>query len=366
MLKVLNDKIAERAAIGNQIRKMIEAGVTPEMQENYDQAVADFGKLTGQIEDLRKVDALDLDAQEPVVPQAGPEVSDFRRFLMGEPMNAVSTGTTSAGYLVPEDLYGQIIRKLYDWGEVIGMADVIRTSTLTDIPVDGTAPTAYWIAEAGAYTESSPTVSRVQLGAKKVGTLIKVSEELLQDSAFDVEAYVRDLTAEALGREMEAQFVAGTQSSCPAGIVPNATQALTSSITASFGYGDILTLYTSVKQAYARGGEFLCSRQALGTIMGLQDGANRYIFQPSYTAGEPDRLLGRPIRCSEAMEAPASNKCPLVFGNFKYYKIGLRGGLYMQRLNELYAGNGQVGFRAFMRCDGQVALSEAIKKMVCK
>lgn len=365
MLKVLNDKIAERAAIGTKIREMIEAGVTPEMQGNYDQAVADFAQLTKQIDDLRQVDAAGTEEPEPVLAQAAPAVSDFRRFLQGEPMNAVTTGTSSAGYLVPEDLYNQIVRKLYDWGEVMGMADVIRTNTLTDIPVDGTAPSAYWIEESGLYTDSNPTVSRVQLGAKKIGVLVKVSEELLQDSAFDVESYVSDLTAEAIGREIEDQFVAGTGSPI-SGLIANAAQALTTSTSTSFSYADVLTLYTSVKQAYARNGEFLCSRQALGTIMGLQDGANQYIFQPSYTAGEPDRLLGRPIRCSEAMPAAGAGKAPLLFGNFKYFKVGLRGGLYLQRLNERFADYGQVGFRAFMRIDGALALSEAVKKLVCK
>lgn len=364
--KLITDKIAERAQVAARIREMAEAGV-PE-QASYDQAVKDFDALTAQIEGLRKVEALEAAAPTlEVVKQ--PEVSNFRRFLQGEPIrNAASTDTASLGYLVPEDLYGQIVRKLYDYGTMLDLATVIQTQTLTDIPVDGTAPTAYWIAEGGNFTDSSPTVSRVQLGAHKLGALIKVSEELLQDSAFDVEEYVMSLTAEAMGVEMEAQFVAGTASGKPAGLVPSITAAITSSVTGSFNYNDVISLYVDpindvpFGEAYARRGEFLTNRKGLGTIMKLTDGAGHYIFQPSYQDGEPDRLLGRPIHVSSAV----SSTTPLIFGDYTRYMIGLRGGMYMQRLNERYADTGQVGFRVYQRVDGKLTLAEALRKLNAK
>lgn len=356
---IINDKIHERAKIAARIREMVEAGV-PE-QANYDQAVADFDTLTKQIEDLRKMEAAEAAAPTLEIARK-PAISDFRRFLQGEIVDAVSSDTSSMGYTIPEEMYGEIVRKLYDYGTVLDLATVVQTDTTMDIPVDGTAPTAYWIAEGGNFTDSSPTVSRVQLGAHKLGALIKVSEELLQDSAFDVESYVMSLTAEAMGVEMETQFVLGTMSNKPAGIVPNATQALTSSTTGSFTYADVLTLYTEVKEAYARRAEFLTNRKALGTIMGLTDGAGHLIFQPAYSAGEPDRLLGRPIHSSGAVP----DASPLLFGDFKRYIIGLRGRMYMQRLNERYAETGQVGFRVWQRVDGKLTLAEAMKKLVCK
>ena len=359
--KLITDKIAERAQVAARIREMAEAGV-PE-QACYDQAVKDFDALTAQIEGLRKVEALDAAAPTlEVVKQ--PEVSNFRRFLQGEQIsNAASTDTASLGYLVPEDLYGQIVRKLYDYGTMLDLATVIQTQTLTDIPVDGTAPTAYWIAEGGNFTDSSPTVSRVQLGAHKLGALIKVSEELLQDSAFDIESYVMSLTAEAMGVEMETQFVVGTASNKPSGLVPSITAAITSSVTGSFSYADVIKLYTEdIREAYARRGEFLTNRKGLGTIMQLTDSAGHYIFQPSYQDGEPDRLLGRPIHTSGAVP----DTTPLIFGDYKRYMIGLRGGMYMQRLNERYADTGQVGFRVYQRVDGKLTLAEALRKLNAK
>jgi len=363
--KLIIDKIAERAQVAARIREMAEAGV-PE-QANYDQAVKDFDALTAQIEGLRKVEALDAAAPTlEVVKQ--PKASNFRRFLQGEIANAASTDTSSMGYLVPEDLSDQIVRKAHDYGTMLDLATVMQTDTTTDIPVDGTAPTAYWIAEGGDFTDSSPTVARVQLGAHKLGVLIKVSEELLQDSAFDVESYVLSLSAEAMGGEIETQCVAGTASGRPSGLVPSITAAITSSVTGSFNYADVVSLYVDpinnvpFGEAYARRGEFLTNRKGLGTIMQLTDGAGHYIFQPSYQDGEPDRLLGRPIHVSSAVPSTT----PLIFGDYKRYIIGIRGRMYMQRLNELFAGTGQVGFRVWQRLDGKLALSEALRKLNTK
>jgi HK97 family phage major capsid protein len=98
----------------------------------------------------------------------------------------------------------------------------------------------------------------------------------------------------------------------------------------------------------------------------LQDAASHYVFQPSYNAGTPDMLLGRPIHTSEYMPALTTTAKGIAFGDFSYYKIALRAGLTAQRLNELYAGNGQVGFRFQMRVDGELALAEAIKYLACK
>jgi HK97 family phage major capsid protein len=99
-------------------------------------------------------------------------------------------------------------------------------------------------------------------------------------------------------------------------------------------------------------------------IRQLKDGDGQYIWQPGLTAGQPDVILGRPVVVSRAMpEATTGNKS-VVFGDLSNYTIADRSGVAMQRLNELYAANGQVGFRAFMRTDGKVTLADGIKHLV--
>jgi len=218
---LMNNIIAERAKITDKVRRMVEAGVKPEQQEEYDKYMADFNRLTSQLEDLKKLDV--EDGIEVVVDKPIDEKAGFMNFVrtgdVGMIHNSVTTGSGSAGYLVPEELRKEIVRVMYEAGAMMNLAQVINTNTLTDLPVDGTAPTAYWIAEEGDFTDSSPTVGRIQLGANKIGVMVKVSEELLLDSAFDVESYITSLAGTAMGREAENQFINGTLSGCPSGII---------------------------------------------------------------------------------------------------------------------------------------------------
>lgn len=368
--KTMNELIAKRANLTNLIREMVGNGITNENQHNYDKAIADFTAMTKQIDDLKMIEGIDnsfTDIIKNVNPKEG--FMNFMRFgdtaNVEKIVNAVGVGTSSAGYLVPEELHNAIVRIMYETGAMMDLSDVITTKTLLDIPIDGTAPTAYWVEEAGTYSDSSPTVGRIQLGANKVGAMVKVSEELLADSAFNVEAYLNQLAGTALGRAIENECINGTVSGRPTGILGTATRGLTSSVTNSFGADDLIGLFTSVKTPYRNQGSWLIGSDSLGTIMKLKDGASQYVFQPSYTAGQSDLLFGKALKTSEYMPALTTTAKGILFGDFSNYKIGLRGGMGVQRLNELYAGNGQVGFRYFTRVDGKLALAESVKYLAC-
>lgn len=364
-IKAINELYAQRAQIMNRVREMMKDGaVDPTNQEGFDKANRDFMNLTARIEQEERF-AVDSSFKDD---GHSPTQNEGRRAFMdyisrGTISNAVSTATGSMGYTVPEELRKEIVRKLYDYGEVLPMVQSINTTTLTDIPVDGTEPTMYWTGEGGVYTDSSPTVGRIQLGAYKGTVLIKASEELLQDSGFDVENYLKDITGTALGRGTETEVVAGTLSGRPTGIIGGAAFGLTSSVSASFKYENIVDLFTAVKGAYAKNGSFLMSRAGLGVVMKMTDSSGRFIFQPATQTGEPDRLLNRPLKTSEAMPGLTSGNKDVLFGDFRYYKLGLRGPMSMQRLNERYADNGQIGIRVWQRIDGKLALSEAVKYM---
>lgn len=371
-VKIMNDLIAKRANIIDQTRKMVEAGVKPEQQDQYNLLMNDFNSLTKQIEDLRTMEKVDDILEDIATPNVVDEKKAFENFIRfgdtsGVVFNSVTSGSGSAGYLVPEDLRKEIVRIMYEAGAMMNLAQVINTTTLTDIPIDGTAPTAYWIAEEGAFTDSSPTVNRVQLGANKLGVMVKVSEELLSDSAFDVESYVAELAGTAMGRSAENEFINGTVSGRPSGLIAGTFSfGLTSSVTNSFNYEDLVGLFAAVKTPYANKGAWLTGRPALGTIMTMKDAANQFVFQPSYDAGQPDRLLSRPLHTSEYMPALTTTAKGIAFGDFSHYKIAVRGGMSAQRLNERYADTGQVGFRFWQRLDGKMALAEAVKYLVCK
>ena len=101
-------------------------------------------------------------------------------------------------------------------------------------------------------------------------------------------------------------------------------------------------------------------------IRKLKDGNGAYLWHPSVQAGEPDKLLGYDLYTSPYVPTVAGGALTIAFGDFKNYWIGDRGGRTTQRLNELYATNGQIGFVATERVDGKVILPEAIQLLKMK
>ena len=98
----------------------------------------------------------------------------------------------------------------------------------------------------------------------------------------------------------------------------------------------------------------------------LKNGNGDYIWQPSVTAGTPDTILNRPVYTSTFMPTITAGAKAMVFGDMNYYWIADREGRKFQRLNELYAPTGQVGFLASQRVDGKLILPEAVKTLQMK
>ena len=125
--------------------------------------------------------------------------------------NALQIGTDSeGGYLVPDEYERTLVEALEEENMFRQLAKVIRTSSGDrKIPVVATKGTASWIDEEGAYTESDDSFGQVSIGAYKVGTMIKVSEELLNDSVFDLESYIAKEFARRIGAKEEEAFFTG-------------------------------------------------------------------------------------------------------------------------------------------------------------
>jgi HK97 family phage major capsid protein len=122
----------------------------------------------------------------------------------------------------------------------------------------------------------------------------------------------------------------------------------------------------SLKRPYRKSAAFITNDQTLAVIRKLKDGNGAYLWQPSYQAGEPDRLLGYAVHTSAYVPTVAAGAAVLAFGDYSYYNIGDRGSRSFAELKELYAGNGMVGFVAKERVDGKLVLPEAIQLLKMK
>ncbi len=281
-------------------------------------------------------------------------------------VRALSVGTdTAGGYTVPDEFERQMVEALDDENVMRGLCTVINTMSGTrEIPVVASQGAAAWTSEAASYNESDDAWVQVTLSAYKATRIIKVSEELLHDSAFNLSGYLATSFGRAFGNAEETAFVNGDGSGKPTGIVGGSSLGVTAAGAAAITADELIDLYHAPARSYRRNGTFMTADGTVKLVRKLKDGDNQYLWQPGLQAGQPDRLLGRPLVTSSDMPAATTGLKSMLFGDFSYYWIADREARTFQRLDELYAASGQVGFRGAQRVDGKLTLNVAVKHLI--
>lgn len=294
----------------------------------------------------------------------GKNALDARQTKLLTEVRALSKATdTAGGYLVPESFEQTLIQKLTEENVMRTLATVIPSSTDRNIPVEESEGEAYWVGENEPYQESDVEFGQRTLGAHKVACLIKVSEELLEDSVFNLENYLADKFARRIGAKEEEGFLVGDGVNKPKGVVQDAEIGVTAAAANAVTADELIDLYFALKRPYRRRATWLMNDSTVKAIRKLKDGDGQYLWQPGLQSGEPDRLLGRPVVAASDMPQMATGNKSILFGDFSYYWIADRQGRMFQRLGELFAVQGQIGFRAWQRVDGLLTLPEAVKAL---
>ncbi|MFD2704078.1 phage major capsid protein [Salibacterium lacus] len=285
--------------------------------------------------------------------------------LMNTEVRALAVGTDSAGgYTVPDEFEQQLVQELEERNIMRGLATVISTSSgAREIPIEADKGSAAWLDEEAEYTTSDAEFAQKVLNAYKLGRIMKISEELLNDSAFNVESYTRNSFARSFAEAEEAAFVSGDGSNKPTGVFQDAQEGHTAAATDAVTADELIDLFHSLRRPYRRRATFMMGDSTAKAIRKLKDSNDQYIWQPGLQAGQADRILGRPTAISDNSPILAAGNSPILFGDISYYWIADRQGRVMQRLDELYAATGQVGFRMRQRVDGKLILPEAVKKL---
>ena len=283
-----------------------------------------------------------------------------------EVLNALQVGTDSeGGYLVPDEYERTLIEALEDQNIFRQLAHVIHTSSGDrKIPVVASKGTASWIDEEAQYPESDDAFGQVSIGAYKLATMIKISEELLNDSVFDMPAYIAKEFARRIGAAEEEAFFTGNGTGKPLGILAatgGAETGVTAAAADKITMDEVIDLFYSLRAPYRRNAVFIMNDATVKALRKLKDGLGQYLWQPSITAGTPDTILNRPVYTSGFMPTLATGNKTILFGDLGYYWVADREGRSFKRLNELYAPTGQVGFLASQRVDGKLILPEAVK-----
>ena len=268
----------KRAALVAQARQILDTaegekrGLSAEESTQYDRIMQDVDGIGATIEkedriaaiegELRKSDREPI-RQSLVEPtrqeqRASKEYREAfikqlkysKNALFADEIRALQVGTDSeGGFLVPDEFERTMIEALETQNIMRRLASVMSTASGDKIiPVVASKGTASWTAEEAGFTESDNAFSQITLGAHKVATLIKVSEELLNDSAFNLAAYISNEFARRIGKAEETAFVNGDGSGKPTGVVQGATLGKTGANgqTTSVTADDLIDLYHSL------------------------------------------------------------------------------------------------------------------------
>ncbi|SHJ36344.1 phage major capsid protein [Hespellia stercorisuis] len=284
--------------------------------------------------------------------------SNFKRVS-----NVLQEGVDAdGGYLVPEEYDHRLIDILTEENIMRNLATKITTSGEHKINIAATKPAASWIEEGGALSWGDATFDQILLDAHKLHVAIKVTEELLYDNAFGLENYIITQFGKALANAEEDAFLNGDGTGKPLGLfAATGGGHIANTLTAAIKSDDMLDLVYALKRPYRKDASFILNDQTLSVLRKLKDNNGAYIWQPSYQAGEPDKILGYSVHTSAYAPTDA-----IAFGDYKYYNIGDRGSRSFSELRELFAGNGMIGYVAKERVDGKLILPEAVQILKLK
>lgn len=394
----------ERAALGKTLHDLVnKAEWNPATdQPIYDQGIANLDDIDARIERITAIneravrDAIDHSAAEAAArigrdngQQSLTAYAKLLRYgkdgLTAEELqtfrNTMSVGTgNQGGYTVQTDVVTSLLDAMKAFGAMRSVATVLRTdqgNPMSFPTSDGTSESGEWIAENTTATAADPTFGTISLPVHKASSkIVAVPFELLQDSAIDVEAFVRNRLAARLGRITNTGFTVGTGIGQPTGLITAASTGYTaanatSQVTAVL-YDSLIELQHSVDPAYRALGNcgWMFNDVTLKKLRQMKDGQGRPIFVPGYEAGvpggAPDTLLGSPITINQDMASMGASAKSIAWGDFSFYNIRDVMEMALFRFEDsAYAKLGQVGFLAWMRTGGNlIDVGGAVKLFV--
>jgi HK97 family phage major capsid protein len=381
-LEDLNKQIGERAATAEEVAK-------------FDKIDADIEALTQELERNRKVaerKALmaDNDGERAPKPEETQQTSvDYRevfdkwvrrgmgslsdaekQVMMKRGTNPQGVGTDNlGGYAVPQEFGDELIKSMAVYGGVLEDATVMRTQSGADMPfptLDDTSVKGSLIAE-----NASIAVNDLTFGTKTLGSyvyssgIVLLSMQLLQDNGVDLESELTPIFAERLGRIGNEHLTTGDGSSKPTGFLTSAASGVTAAATAAVTRDEIVDLIHSVDRAYRPNAKFHLNDTTLAAIrkLSLGSGDARPLWQPSIRVGEPDTLEGFAYTVNNDMPDLGAENTPIAFGDFSKIRVRIVNDMGLIQFDEKYMNALQKGYMAWLRMDGALLDTSAIKKL---
>lgn len=293
------------------------------------------------------------------------------KMMVKQPLNAeeqrnLSVGLSSNGYndtgsyTVPTEIHGQIIEKLNKDVVMRKLATVMNSGSNMQFVISAQVPTAGWTAEGVKYNETTVKFGNETMTAHKATAQLRITEELLSDSMFDLGNYVAGKFAEAIAQLEDIAFIDGDGSGKPLGVIRSAKELDATELNEDFF---IDTVY-GLGRKYRNGAAWLISDLDAKKVRKIKDSDGNLLWnrtnnvKSTLEGSEPGEILGYNVFVSE--NVPEGT---ILFGDFKYYTICDRPtGQTVKVLTEKYADTGEIGYLVNHRTDGKLLLQDAIVK----
>ena len=390
-LKALKEKRASIYTSIDELRQTTDGReMTAEEQQRWETMLSDYDKADKAVEaEERFMDIQRKQAEQEVARRdslLGQTVGEEYRRAFGDYLLNGASGISSesratieqragiaglsGGLIIPKTLASEIEVALKAYGGMFEAATILNTSHGGDLilpTVNDTNAKAAIVSEYDQSTKRAPSFGSVVLKAYTYRTpIIPVSQELIQDSAFDLDALLSRLLADSFSRGVNEDLTTGNGTGKPTGIVTAATACTTQAAAASIKLDDIIDLIKSVNSAYARNGKFMFNRNTLWELAKIKDQTGRYIWQDSTREGTPATLFGKQYVLNDDMADIGAGNASVLFGDLTKYNIRLVQSFRVIRLNELLAEYLAIGLFGFARVDGNLldAGTNPVKKLV--
>jgi len=280
---------------------------------------------------------------------------------------ALTTASDTPNHiLAPEQVETDFLRNLIEFSPIRTIADVRSTAAAKVIlPIRTSVTNAVWVGETQPRTGSQPGFGQGAIEIRELATFVDISLQLSEDSA-NVLGEVNLALAEDFGQKESLAFVNGSAALEPAGFMVNPDiEASANGHVAEIDPDALIAMMYALPATYRGAGSWVMNGDTLAAIRKLKDGHGNYLWQPSYQAGQPETILGRPVVEAVDMPGIAEDAQPVIFGDFKRgYRIYDRISLsiladpYSQRVN------GLMRYHARRRVGADVVRTTAFRKLV--
>lgn len=380
----------QRNRLIQQQRDMLDAVGNESMSadniEKYDRIDADVSALQATIDRHERVEAQPAIAETRAAVDSQPESavvqnkkdilaseeyrSAFYKGLFGKAKltesesRALEAGVTAeGGAFVPTITESRIVSGLQESNFMRSLGSVFNVSGKTNIPAVSTFGTATIVDEEASISSSDGTYASLSFSPYKLSTGVLVSNELIEDSAFDLSSWLESELTRRLAAGEQTYMVNGDGSSKPTGWMNGVTAGPTAAAAAAIAADEIWDTWFTVPSAYRANAVWMIKDATLAAVRKLKTTTNEYIYAPGFAGGQ-DTLIGRPVYTSSDMDAMTSGKRSLVVGDPSWYYIADQGSTRVEVSRERYFETDQTFVKAIRRFDAKISLADSGRCLV--